>query len=259
LWTVENEAFHDGVGRIDLLLELRQPVYGIAIENKIYAGEQPTQVGRYAEFLSSRFGTNACIFYLTLHGEKSQTHGDRPYIRISYANQVLCWLEKCLCATALIAPIHQVLLQYEKVVRYLTGKNVDAAIMKNIAEFIAQHPDIIRFRRQIEDAIAVARADFLDRLAKGIEEGLQAEFRVCRYAHLKEDRFGVDPNGALVITPPQTSPLHGAPFEIWVQHIDQWNAVLIGMVADFSQPGFSANAERLKAGEKHSGSEDARA
>jgi hypothetical protein len=230
-WAVGKEVACDS-GRIDLLLA--QPDYGIAIENKIFAREQDEQLACYSEHLLARYGKGFVLF-LTLDGRASATHkGSIPYYRISYSTHVLVWLEKCLRETYDIVPVNQVLQQYRSVVRALIGETMESEIVNAVAEFAAQHPEIIRCRRQFDVGIAVARANFLERYAQGITNGL-AEFRVTRYEHLPQKEFGTDPNGALVISPPEGSPLRRAPFAIWLQHIDQWNAVLLGIVVDYNR------------------------
>ena len=76
------EAFRPPYGQIDLLLE--QPRFGLAIENKINAAEQPEQLEIYCKYLADKFGDNALLIYLTRDGKKGSSHGGRPYFRISY-------------------------------------------------------------------------------------------------------------------------------------------------------------------------------
>lgn len=244
-WEVEKEASRVEHGKIDLLLETQG--FGIAIENKIYAYEQEDQLVRYARYLSGKYGSAFRVIYLTLDGKKSGTHGGIPYLRISYAEHILEWLEKCLCATYHIIPINQVLLQYREVVRHLTGKTLESAAMKPIYDFIYQHPDIIRFKEQLNIGIVTARQTFLDHLADGIIQNLQNEFQVRLRPNLEQGRFGADPNGALIIAPRQDSPLRHAPFEIWVEHIAKWNGLMVGIEANYEKPRLSADDQLLLA------------
>ena len=207
-WTVTNESPQGEFGRIDLLLEQKQPRFGIAIENKIYAGEQPKQIERYAKFLASRFGhSDWRVIYLTLHGEESETGEGQPYIRISYAKHILAWLDKCLEKTYHIVPINQVILQYREVVRSLTG-NIEPVYMKPIADFITQNPDLIRFRKQLDEGINEACASYFERLANEIEKGLRNDFQVRLYG---PERFGFGEYDKLIIT------TQNMPFEICLE------------------------------------------
>lgn len=119
------------------------------------------------------------------------------------------------------------LLQYRQVVRKLTGKTTESATMKEISDFIAQHTDLIRYREQIKDAIDAARADFLDRLAEGIIQGLRPAFS----ASLMPSRgsFGAGAESTLIVNAPESSPLHKAPLNICVQHWSEEKALLIGL------------------------------
>jgi hypothetical protein len=220
-WTVEKEASRPPCGQIDILIE-QSRLFGIALENKIYAGEQSKQLECYAEYLSEKFGSNALLLYLTLDGKKSDTHkGTVPYLRISYADHILPWLDKCLWETSRIIPINQVLLQYREVVRQLTGKTIRANAMKEITRFILSNPDIIRHRAQIVEAINAARVDFLDDLAAGITHELKSR----GHAVALEKRFG-EQDGALIISPLASSGLSRLPVKIWVEN---WKMVIVGI------------------------------
>jgi hypothetical protein len=210
-WSVENEAYRGDFGRIDILLE--QTSFGIAIENKIYHYEEKKQLTRYASYLESRRVPGLVIF-LTLDGKPSTTHNGKspiPYIRISYANHILAWLEKCLLKTCDIIPINQVLLQYRAVVLKLTGKNLKS-YMKPIVEFIEKNSDIIRFGDQIREGIAEVRTNFLDWISREIIKELEkGGFKVTRHP---------DPTRptVLFLTPADASVLKNAPFKVWIEY-----------------------------------------
>lgn len=225
-WTVQKEA-SVSEGQIDLLLECAK--CGIAIENKIWAGEQADQLSRYARYLSRRHGPRGRLIYLTLDGKGAGSHGDSPYLRISYVGHILPWLEKCLQASYSFIPINQVLLQYREVVRQLTGQTLNAALMDTIANFILQYPDIIRQQPQIAAGINQAKIVFLDRLAGGVQQGAPIGYQVRLRPDMGQLSFGQHDNGALIITPPPMSPLHGAAFEIWVEHISKWHGLVVGI------------------------------
>lgn len=221
-------------GQIDLLLEAT--CCGIAIENKIHAAEQTGQLARYDRYLTSRHKPDPRLLFLTLDGKQATSHGTATYFRISYESHILVWLEKCLRETYRFIPINQVLLQYRKVVRQLTGRTLNSAIMKTVTDFVVGNPDIIRYHQQIENGIAGARVVFMDRLAEGITKAMGSNYQVRPRPDLGQASFGSHPNGALIITPPPESPLHGKPFEIWVEHISKWRAVVVGIESKFGKP-----------------------
>jgi hypothetical protein len=237
-WTVRKERACPPYGQIDLLME--RPGFGIAIENKINAGEQPRQLGSYATYLRNRFGSSWLVLYLTVDGKRSETHDGKPYCRISYREHILLWVDKCLRETYHIIPINQTLLQYRAVVRAITGKTMESSAMKELSEFITKNPDIIRYSRQINEAIGAARADFLDRLADGVTKELQSQgFSVRLRTNLRERSFGKDANGALIITPPPNSPLHQVAGEIWVENCVKYHALIIGIESHYDKPPLS--------------------
>jgi hypothetical protein len=247
-WMVEKEASRGDFGQIDILLE--QPNFGIAIENKIYANEQKEQLGRYANYLESR-SVPGLVIFLTLNGRPSMTHkGKIPYMRISYANHILTWLDKCLRETYGMIPINQVLQQYRTVVLKLTGKNLETKAMKDISDFIIENPDIIRFRKQLNEGIKRAVETFFNILADEIKKELGLYgFEVRPLEHRK---FGVHEYGALVLKTPNKMP-----FDIYIEYAtgEDDEALYVGISGDFENqpPSPELNAvfkrlfEKLKA------------
>lgn len=215
-WDVKKEASCPQ-GQIDLLLVRRN--YGIAIENKINAHEQDKQLARYADYLAEEYGKSWVVIYLTRYGKCASTHDGQPYIRISYAEHILAWLDKCLRETYNIIPINQAILQYRGVVREVTGRNINSEDMKPIVEFVRQNPDIIRFRMQINEAIDNARISFF----KNIIEKLGETYEVTRR----------DSSNVWFITPPPNSPLCGAPFKIGIDENE--NMLDIGIFAEANE------------------------
>jgi hypothetical protein len=65
-FSVETEKW-TGDGAIDIFISYNSPNkrFAIAIENKIYANDQPGQLKRYAKFLKEEFHDNFLLLYLT--------------------------------------------------------------------------------------------------------------------------------------------------------------------------------------------------
>ncbi|HEV2247238.1 MAG TPA: PD-(D/E)XK nuclease family protein [Terriglobia bacterium] len=224
-WKVRKEVRCPPHGQIDLLFE--QPGFKTAIENKVNAPELPRQLACYSEHLRKRNRDKTWLIYLTKDGKRSNTAEGAPYIRISYAKHILAWLEKCLRESYQMAPITHGLLQYRHVVRQITGKTLQPAAMKPIADFILANPEIIRFRKQLLEATDHACAVFFTRLADEIAKQLQNDFQVRSH---DERRFGLDPNGALIISRP------GLPFEICIENDLQVLGIGISGPFDKSPP-----------------------
>ena len=233
-WSIGKEVPCPPHGQIDLLIKRAR--FKIAIENKINAGEQNRQLAGYYEFLRKRPADTAWLFYLTKDGKKSVTHEGAPYVRISYANHILPWLEECLRESYRMVPINQGLLQYLEVVRQITGKTLQSTAMKPIAEIITQYPDLFRYRKQIQKATDMACANFFDRLANGIQKELQGEFNVRPHPH---QRFGVHKYGTIILTTERF------PFEIWIEYAMSETFVAFGIAGHFDTNPLSDDQSKL--------------
>ena len=103
--TVIKTEFHIGKidnkcekgGFIDILIEFSSGKT-IAIENKIYANDQPGQLYRYKQYNRKK----TSIYYLNLFGVKPSEHSHKTlkenedYNIVSYQNHILKWLKKCI-------------------------------------------------------------------------------------------------------------------------------------------------------------------
>lgn len=226
-WTVHKEASRSPHGQIDLLLE-SSGFFGIAIENKIYAGEQTAQLSSYGDYLHHRYGDSFHLIYLTLDGKEGYTAGDHGYLRISYKRHVLHWLEVCLRETYHIIPVNQILIQYRAVVRRLTHQTLENEYMKSVLDFIRENPDLVRHQNIVIEAVNAVRTEVLDGFAAGVIKAVM-EFAGDAKVNpsLRDGRFGLDPCGSLWITPHPNSDLRALPFYIW---LEIWNKrILLGM------------------------------
>jgi hypothetical protein len=225
-WSVGKEVSVNE-GQMDLLLET--PGMGIAIENKIWAGEQADQLKRYASYLHRRHEEAGRLLYLTPDGKKASSHSGEHYLRISYREHILAWLEKCLQASYRFIPINQVLLQYRAVVRGITGQTSDQAIMNQLTDFMLQNPDLLRHRQVINQACDQVRGAFMDRLVKRLQDTPPAGFSTKWNPMAPQKSFGQQDPGILVIDLPaeRSFPLHGA--QICLLHLPRWAALTVGI------------------------------
>lgn len=121
-------------GRIDIFIEGRfsdNRTFGIVIENKIYAGDQPKQLKRYKDFLNKQKYDMSRIFYLTLDGHlPSQYSADNlketdDFECISYKAEIKIWIEKCVELSARQASVRESLIQYSNLIDKLANKKGD--------------------------------------------------------------------------------------------------------------------------------------
>lgn len=121
-------------GRIDILV--RSGDRCIVIENKIYAEEQPNQLLRYYNAFD-----NSEIFFLTLDGSESSQHTNLTnlqinYHNISYAKDILTWLNSCLKEATTIPVVRETIGQYINLIKKLTGQNTSQQMNKDITKSI---------------------------------------------------------------------------------------------------------------------------
>ena len=117
-------------GRIDILIEMPQNscIPSLIIENKIYASDQPNQLLRYYNFAKNRYHSseNFKILYLTLYGSdaSSQSTGQDitfDYTRISYAQDILKWLEHCAAIAYDKPKVRETIIQYRNLLTQITA------------------------------------------------------------------------------------------------------------------------------------------
>lgn len=240
-FTVRKEA-STGHGQIDLLLD--SPTFGIAIENKLYAAEQHRQLDRYAEHLNSNYGENHLLLYLTLDGKESQSEGRVDYLTLSYNEHILAWVEKCLQATYAIIPINQVLLQYRHVVQNLTGENLEQQAMQKISEHLLANPELIRMKSAYVEGVAEVKATALDRLAEDIISQLKPHHPAKLREGMIDNRFGRDSFGSIRILPTQ-GPFSATKYQIVIERIEKWSALVIGIESKFNSPALSQTETAL--------------
>ena len=122
----------NNTGIIDILLRSKSNDKYIAIENKIYASDQPEQLYRYYKH------TESPVIYLTLDGSEpgEYTLGDLTVdnvICLSYADDIVAWLNTCIKEVPLLPQIREILHQYQTLVKTLTGQPVDWRYTMEIA------------------------------------------------------------------------------------------------------------------------------
>jgi len=229
-------------GQLDLLLESASHL--LVIENKIWAGEQENQVCRYVEYLESKAGTGH-VLYLTLDGKAAESHQGKPYLRISYRDHILDWLERCLLATYDIIPINQVLIQYKQLVKQLTGQHLEVEAMNSIKDFIRKNPAIIDQHASVSDAIEGVKQDLQNEFSRALTKELSETYDIRMRSGMSEDSFGRDSLSGLVITP-NTELFTKAPALCDVViAICQWSALVIGVEAKKGKQGLSQEDELL--------------
>ncbi len=90
------------LGKFDILVEFEN--FGIVIENKLEAPEQPRQLQRYLDCLKKEYGDQGfCLIYLTpnkrdpisIEEDTEKLLREKKLICISYSRDMLKWVEEC--------------------------------------------------------------------------------------------------------------------------------------------------------------------
>ena len=149
----------DTGGRIDILVESKSSHYGLIIENKIYAGDQDKQLTRYDNYGKETFGADGYLLvYLTLYGydaskESTATKSAEEvgYLRLSYAEDILRWLEQCARLAYDKPLVRESLNQYIRTIKQLTYQDMN---QEKIIDLAVDHPEVVATLSSKRDAIA---------------------------------------------------------------------------------------------------------
>ena len=150
----------DTGGRIDILVKSSR--YGLIIENKIYAGDQDKQLIRYDNYGKETFGADGYLLvYLTLYGcdaskESTATKSAEEvgYLRLSYAEDILRWLEQCVRLAYDKPLVRESLNQYIQTIKQLTYQDMNQENIEKIIDLAVDHPEVVATLSSKLDAIA---------------------------------------------------------------------------------------------------------
>ena len=150
----------DTGGRIDILVKSSH--YGLIIENKIYAGDQDKQLTRYDNYGKETFGADGYLLvYLTLYGcdaskESTATKSAEEvgYLRLSYAEDILRWLEQCVRLADNKPLVRESLNQYIRTIKQLTYQDMNKENIEKIIDLAVDYPEVVATLSSKRDAIA---------------------------------------------------------------------------------------------------------
>lgn len=120
----------------------------IIIENKLYADDQEAQLYRYLKTLQVEDYQTYPPVYLTLDGRDADTRSclGIDYQRISYAADILPWLEQCQPWVIREAAVRESLLQYIDLIAKLTFQNQGHVYMDAIKQTLRQGNNLLVVR-----------------------------------------------------------------------------------------------------------------
>jgi hypothetical protein len=125
-------------GRIDILLEDNQNK-AIIIENKIYAIDQHEQLKRYDKY-AQVYKNGYQILYLTLFGDNASDQSGEgvSYLSISYKENIIKWLEKCVGIASRFPIVRETIIQYINHLKQLTNLDMDTRNKEEITEVLSK-------------------------------------------------------------------------------------------------------------------------
>ena len=124
----ENEG-QESNGRTDIVIKNSKEL--IVIENKIYAKDGRHQLQKYEKWINKKHPEDSgkALLYLTLDGHEASNPGNTSYKRISYKDDILRWLEKCIyIAEGNNAFTKAILVQYQELIKKLTGEHMNPSM-----------------------------------------------------------------------------------------------------------------------------------
>lgn len=143
-------------GRIDILI--RDKEFALIIENKIYASDQKNQLIRYDNY-GKASAQNYKLLYLTLYGDEANNDSAGEldsYIRISYASDILNWLNECVRLTYNKPLIRETLNQYINYIKKLTYQNMEQENIDKSIQIATDYLDAVAYIIQNESKISLA-------------------------------------------------------------------------------------------------------
>ncbi|MDR2581986.1 MAG: PD-(D/E)XK nuclease family protein [Fibromonadaceae bacterium] len=156
-------------GRIDIFIAGNQET--IAIENKIYAGDQPSQLARYSKHSTK-------LIYLTLYGDKPSdysTNKDEDTIKklklMSYEKDIINWLERCKEKSVNFSYLRETIAQYINLLKFLTGQTRRKEMSNEIVDIAVKSLDNVKAAFAIaENADEIKRKIVLKHFVPAMEK-----------------------------------------------------------------------------------------
>lgn len=120
-------------GRIDIFIK-DDNGNAVIVENKIYAGDQESQLKRYWNYCQDCMAKGSIkqvkLVYLTLFGKEASDWSTRDitkedYICLSYKDDIIPWLIKCVELSACLPLVRETINQYIDVLRTLTYSDME--------------------------------------------------------------------------------------------------------------------------------------
>lgn len=183
-----NSEYTEG-GYIDILITFSSGKT-VAIENKIYAGDQKNQMYRYSLYNKG----NSSLYYLNLLGDdpsKESLNGlkDDAYLKITYAEDIVNWLNVCIQIVNSASIVEASLKQYLYLVRKLTY-TMDNNLEDQLSEVILNNLEAAKYiQSHYQRAVLKVREKFRAEIAEELKKHLDMRDFVVRLGNDCTHRF----------------------------------------------------------------------
>ena len=170
---VNTELTLNDLGRADIVIEQRDKQKAIIIENKIYAGDQSEQLKRYDKYAYGKYGKgNYLILYLTLDGVNASDDSGSgvDYTNISYASDMVKWLEECTKISLHFPMVRETINQYINHLKQLTNQDMDAKSQKEIVDILSKKENIPNVAKILENQEAWKQEIIIKYLKPSLEK-----------------------------------------------------------------------------------------
>ena len=150
----------------------------LAIENKIYAGDQPRQLKRYREKLVKQGykKEDIHILYLAIDGRDPSRDSidglsEEEYTSISY-EAILPWLERCRKRAYDEPELREAIAQYSRLIRRMTGNDEGSELMRELKELCLRDNNLL-VAHHLAEALPYAKASLMHDMWKEIRSVLE--------------------------------------------------------------------------------------
>ncbi len=185
-FTVTVEASRSGYGRIDILIESSKKC--MVIENKIYAGDQERQLGRYYDYAEGKFNEeDIAVIYLTLDGAEPNDYtlgelSEDKVLCVSYSQHIIKWLDECMKETVRIAHIRETIFQYQALLKKLTSQTMNREFIMETNELFRKDNNY-KLIPQLKESIDAFNTNIQCNFWKNIDAAIKEEeefFKHCQ-------------------------------------------------------------------------------
>ena len=155
-----NIELYIGDGFIDIWLDLG--VVCLCIENKIDAGDQKDQLLRYHRYCVHNNKPYKMI-YLTLDGHDSEDAKNEPdlqYLRWSYREHIMIWLDLCVRESARISGLRETIYQYQQLLKRLCGMLQNENEAMELNKLLKKDFEHFEAANNIHEQFKVAKYEF---------------------------------------------------------------------------------------------------